>query len=55
MDLDGSTGDKVVLRWNANQIATFHTLELSSADLGGAAIDAIVPWFKPAGSIREMR
>lgn len=36
-----------------NKVATFHTLTLTLSSTSAAAIDAIVPWFKPVSRPRE--
>jgi hypothetical protein len=47
-----STGTKVYRRVSVGQIASFHRMKLFSSDGKFFAIDALIPWFRPAGRLR---
>lgn len=51
LDPAGS-GDKVYRRILINRTATFHQIVIDATTSSFFAIDAIVPWFRPAGRIR---
>jgi hypothetical protein len=53
VDMTGeSTGQKIYRRIPVDRTASFHSFQILSADSGPFEIDAIVPWFRPAGRIR---
>lgn len=48
-----ATSGKVYRRIRVNKIAAFHRIKITSTGSSFFAIDSIVPWFRPAGRIRE--
>lgn len=48
-----AASSKVWRRIRVNKTATFHRIGLAASGSTWFAIDAVVPWFRPAGRIRE--
>lgn len=47
------TNEKLIRRVKVNKKALFHTITVKATGLGSFAIDAVIPWFRPAGRMRN--
>ena len=52
--LDVVDGEKVTRRIPVNKIATWHKIRIIERTTSSAKIDAIVPYFRPSGPMRNV-